>query len=147
MELRFQVQTKIARPVGDVFDAVYNPKKLTGYFATGGSTGPLDEGATVTWKWHDHPDISEDVTVTQVIENELIQLEWQASEGGYNTVVMMQCERLDARTTMVKISESGWRETPRSLENSYGNCEGWTEMLCCLKAFVEHGINLRENYY
>ena len=47
MELRFTVQIKIQKPVNEVFDAVYNPKKLSGYFTTGGSDGPLDPGKTV----------------------------------------------------------------------------------------------------
>ena len=41
MELRFQVYGKIRKPVAEVFDAVANPKKLSGYFTTGGSSGPL----------------------------------------------------------------------------------------------------------
>jgi uncharacterized protein YndB with AHSA1/START domain len=49
MELRFQVYGKIAKPVAEVFDAVYNPSKLSGYFTTGGASAPLVEGSTVTW--------------------------------------------------------------------------------------------------
>ncbi len=44
MELKFSVQAKIKNPVEEVFDAVYNPKKLSKYFTTGGANGPLDEG-------------------------------------------------------------------------------------------------------
>lgn len=61
--------------------------------------------------------------------NQLIVFEWGASGD---------------RSTLVTIAESGWRETQTGLESSYGNCEGWTQMACCLKAYVEHGINLRE---
>jgi len=53
MDLKFAVQTKIQKPVGEVFDAVHNPKKLSGYFTTGGSDGPLDQGKTVLWKFND----------------------------------------------------------------------------------------------
>ena len=44
---------------------------------------------------------------------------------------------------MVRISESGWRETPAGLKASYDNCGGWMHMALCLKAYLEHGINLR----
>lgn len=27
---------------------------------------------------------------------------------------------------------------------SYGNCMGWSQMLDAMKAWLEHGINLRE---
>ena len=55
MELRFQVYGKIAKPVAEVFDAVYNPSKLSGYFTTGGASAPLVEGSTVTWDFADFP--------------------------------------------------------------------------------------------
>ena len=54
MDLKFTVQTKIQKPVREVFDAVYNPKKLSKYFTTGGADGPLDEGKTVIWSFNDN---------------------------------------------------------------------------------------------
>ena len=41
----------------------------------------------------------------------------------------------------------GWRDTPKGQKSSYGNCFGWTQMLCCLKAWVEHRINLRQGFF
>ena len=54
---------------------------------------------------------------------------------------------LEDGRTLVSISEEGWRETPKGLEASYGNCEGWTGMLAALRIWLEHGINFREGYY
>ncbi len=31
--------------------------------------------------------------------------------------------------------------------NSYGNCMGWSQMLLCMKVFVEQGTNLRAFLY
>lgn len=36
---------------------------------------------------------------------------------------------------------------PDGARNAFGNCEGWTGMLAALKAWVEHGINLRDGFY
>jgi len=44
---------------------------------------------------------------------------------------------------MVQISESGWHSTPEDIKSSYGNAGGWMHMMCCLKAYLEYGINLR----
>ena len=143
MELKFQVQAKIKKPVEEVFDAVYNPKKLSGYFTTAGASGPLDEGETVTWDFADFPGPFP-VHIRRMIRNQKIILEWEAAEGGYNTRAEMSFEALDQSSTVVRISESGWKESQKALNDSYKNCEGWTQMLCCLKAYVEHGINLRE---
>jgi uncharacterized protein YndB with AHSA1/START domain len=55
----------------------------------------------------------------------------------------MKFKPLDDGATMVQISESGWRDTPKGIESSYSNCGGWMHMMCCMKAYVEHRINLR----
>jgi uncharacterized protein YndB with AHSA1/START domain len=146
MDLKFQVYAKVAKPIAEVFDAVYNPKKLSGYFTTGGSSGPLDEGTTVTWDFADFPGAFP-VHVSKVERNRLIELEWKAAEGDYNTQVRMEFESLGRDATIVRISESGWQKTQKGLESSYGNCMGWSQMLCCLKVFAEQGTNLRAFLY
>ncbi len=146
LELKFQVHAKIARPVAEVFDAVYNPKKLSGYFTTGGASGPLDEGTTVMWDFADFPGAFP-VHVRKVERNRFIELEWKAGDGDYNTKVRMEFESLNPNATLVRISESGWRKTPEGLANSYGNCMGWSQMLLCMKVFVEQGTNLRAFLY
>ena len=49
MSLKFEVYGKVAKPLATVFNAVVDPKELSSYFTTGGASGPLREGATVTW--------------------------------------------------------------------------------------------------
>lgn len=160
MELKFTVSTKIQKPVAEVFDGVYDPKKLSQYFTTGGSSGPLVEGTTVLWHFADFPgDVP--VRVKKVVPNERIEFEWDAGEGAedaaghkhvqsYGNVVcrveMTFASQPDG-STLVSITESGWPDTQKGLELSYGNCQGWTQMSCCLKAFLEYGINLRKGAY
>ena len=140
MEPKFQVQLKIRKPVAEVFDAVVNPARLTGYFLQT-SSGPLAQGATVSWKF---AEVEEpfDVVVSQVVENERITFDWP-SEGGGSTRVWMVFVGMDADNTMVQISEGGWPETPESSKASHGNAGGWMHMLACLKGYLEYGINLR----
>jgi uncharacterized protein YndB with AHSA1/START domain len=146
MELRFQVYGKIRKPVAEVFDAVVNPKKLSGYFTTGGSSGALVAGSTVTWDFADFPGAFP-VHVREVVPERLIVLQWQAADGDYDTTVRMEFEALDDRSTLIRISESGWKETQKGLDSSYGNCSGWMQMLCCLKVYAEQGKNLREFFF
>jgi len=61
----------------------------------------------------------------------------------YNTRVEMTFEPLDAGSTLARIAESGWRETQKGLDSSYNNCQGWMQMACCLKVYLETGTNLR----
>lgn len=159
MELKFKVAARIARPVADVFEAVANPAELSGYFTTGGAKGRLETGATVMWDFHDFPGAFP-VEVVEAVKDERIVLRWEANEGapsdgdaavtetaGYQTTVTMTFEALEDGRTLVSISEEGWRETPGGLKASYGNCQGWTQMLCAMKAYIEYGINLRQGMF
>jgi uncharacterized protein YndB with AHSA1/START domain len=160
MDLKFRVAARIARPVHEVFEAVADPDKLSHYFTTGGAKGRLEAGKTVTWDFHDFPGAFP-VQVIEVEPDRRIVLEWKANEGeppnvdggemksvDYNTTVTMTFTPLDHDTrTMVEIEEKGWRETEGALNASYGNCQGWAQMLAALKAWIEYGINLREGMY
>lgn len=151
MKLAFEVSARIACPVAEVFEAVVDPASLSRYFTTGGAEGRLETGAIVTWDFHDFPGAFP-VEVVEVVPNERIVLRWGASEGDrqmdYSTTVTMRFAALDDdRRTLVTIAEEGWRETEGGLKSSYGNCMGWSQMLCALKMWVEHGINLREGMY
>ena len=88
-------------------------------------------------------------------------LRWDANEGEapnlqgaefetapYKTTATMTFSPLDNGTrTLVEIAEEGWRQTEGALQASYGNCQGWSQMLCALKAWLEHGVNLREGAF
>jgi uncharacterized protein YndB with AHSA1/START domain len=140
MEPKFQVQLKIRKPAAEVFEAVVRPEKLSGYFVQAAS-GPLAEGATVKWRFAEVPG-EHDVVVREVVKDQRIVLEWPA-EGGGNTRVEMAFKPLDEQNTLVQISESGWRDDPAAIKASYGNAGGWMHMMCCLKGYLEYGINLR----
>jgi uncharacterized protein YndB with AHSA1/START domain len=151
MELKFTVAGRIARPVAEVFEAVVDPKQLSGYFTTGGAKGRLQPGAEVTWDFHDFPGAFP-VHVVEVDQDRRIVLRWGAAPdddpgGNYETTVTMTFEEFEPGRTRVTITEEGWRQSPAGLKSSYSNCEGWTGMLCALKAYLEHGINLRDGFY
>lgn len=147
MELRFEFQGKIKKPIAEVYDAVYDPKKLGVYFANGGTSGPLDEGKSVTWKFSEFPGVFP-VHVKKVIKNEKIVFEWENTKTTKALLTEIKFEALDEHSTLIKIKESGWnKENQESLDESYSHCKGWMQMLCCLKVYVEDGKNLREFFY
>ncbi|HYJ92521.1 MAG TPA: SRPBCC domain-containing protein [Pyrinomonadaceae bacterium] len=149
MEIKFQVQTKIQKPIEEVFEAVQNPDKLSGYFTNGGASAPLVEGTTVEWAFEDTPGEKMGpfpVKVKKVVPNELIVFEWEGAPGR-DTRVEMNFEKTGPSETLVRISESGWKENQEELNRSYSNCMGWSQMVSALKAYVEYGINLRKGAY
>ena len=91
--------------------------------------------------------------VVEVVPDEKIVLHWGAADGtpdqggSYDTTVTMTFAALEDGRTLVTIGESGWRDTVAAQKAAFGNCEGWTGMLCALKVYIEHGINLRDGFY
>lgn len=154
MELKFTVGGRISKPVSEVFEAVVNPDHLSQFFTTGGAKGRIESGAVVTWDFHDFPGAFP-VHVVEVEKDKRIMLRWDAAEksaepdtsGACRTTVEMTFEPLGIDRTLVRIAEYGWSPTPAGLKASYGNCEGWTGMLCAMKVWLEHGLNLRDRFY
>lgn len=158
MDINFRVAGRIDKPVEQVFEAVADPDQLSNYFTTGGAKGRMETGKTVMWDFHDFPGAFP-VEVIEVVPNEKIVLEWGAHEmesgkigakgveTDYKTAVTMLFKPTDDGRTLVEIVEEGWHETPGALRGSYANCEGWTGMLLALKAWLEHGVNLRQGLY
>ena len=148
MEPTYSVFIIVNRPRHDVFEAVADPKELSAYFTTGGASARLEQGQTVTWDFADFPGAFP-VEVTEVVPDEKIVFDWKANEAGtdYQLQVTVRFTEVEEGRTKVEVEEAGWHETDAARQASYGNCMGWSQMLCALKAWVEHGINLREGAY
>jgi uncharacterized protein YndB with AHSA1/START domain len=154
MKPRFTVSGRIAKPIGDVFEAVADPASLSHYFTTGGAKGRLETGTVVSWDFHDFPGAFP-VHVVEAVKDRHVLLRWGGDkeavlpdeEGEYRTLVTLAFEMLDDGRTLVQITEEGWSDTPEGIKASYANCEGWTGMLAALKVWLEHGVKLREGFY
>ena len=127
----YTVQTKIQRPVTEVFDAIVNENTICNYF-TDKTSGPLLEGQRIIWTWNTWGDFA--VIVKKIVENELIHLEldsqeWKKTDDrAYKVDVFLEMEPLDDGSTMLSISEQGWLTDEAGLKGSHDNCSGWTHM-------------------
>jgi uncharacterized protein YndB with AHSA1/START domain len=141
----YTVQTRILRPVAEVFEAIVSGDTLKRYFVNG-TSGDLVVGERVAWQWDDYGENT--VVVRKVVRNELIELaldskEWKKTHSeAYEVLVVFELEELEDGT-MLSISEQGWKTDADGLKGSHDNCGGWTHMAMCLKAHLEHGIDLR----
>lgn len=145
MKLSFEVWGRVRRPLGRVFKAVHRPEELSAYFTTAGASAPLDAGETVMWDFADFPGAFP-VRVKRTVKNKSILIAWDSAAGGRNDV-LFTFKAVTPRATEVRIRESGWPDTPKGRKASYDNCMGWSQMLAALKAWCEHGVNLREGFY
>jgi uncharacterized protein YndB with AHSA1/START domain len=147
MARNYTVQTKIERPVAEVFDAVVSSDKLCKYF-TDEASGNLAAGEEVRWRWQ-HYEFTLPVRVDRIVENERIELtldsaEWKkTADDAYPVKVVFEFKALEGGHTMLSISEEGWKTDADGLKASHDNCGGWTHMAMCLKAWIEHSIDLR----
>lgn len=149
MDLTFTVSARVNRPVEEVYEAVAAPETLSAYFTTGGARGRLETGGTVTWDFADFPGAFP-VEVVEATRPSRIVLRWESLPGaaeGDRTTVTFAFEALPDGRTAVGVTETGWLDGDAALKAAYGNCMGWSQMLCALKAWLEHGINLREGMY
>ncbi|WP_062305518.1 SRPBCC domain-containing protein [Demequina subtropica] len=147
-KLSFTVSGRIARPAAAVYEAIADPAQLSQYFATGGARGRLEPGGEVTWDFADHPGRFP-VTAVEADPPRRLVIAWDAIAGvADQTTVVFELEPVDAGArTLVTITESAWRNTPDGSQAAFRNCMGWTQMLDSLKAWIEHGIVLRDGYY
>lgn len=124
------------------------PDQLSQYFTTGGAKGRLETGATVTWDFADFPGAFP-VDVVEVTAPTRIVLEWGAVAEGppRRTTVTMEFAALPGDRTLVTIAEESWPDTDSGRAAAFANCEGWTGMLCALKAWIDHGVRLRDGFY
>ena len=149
-ELTFTVSGRVARPCAQVYEAVADPEQLSRYFTTGGARGRLEPGTDVSWDFQDFPGRFP-VTVVAAEPPRRLVISWggeATTVDAGTTTVTFELEPLDGDTrTLVTITESSWQPTAEGAARAFGNCEGWTGMLAALKAWLEHGINLREGFY
>lgn len=149
--LEFTVFGFVSKPPVEVYEAVADPEILSRYFTTGGAVGRAETGAVVRWDFADFPGAF-DVEVLEASAPERIVLRWagdpQATVDPAGTEVVFEFNAVDGGSrTEVRVTERSWKPTVAGAQGAFGNCMGWTGMLAAMKAWLEHGINLREGFY
>jgi uncharacterized protein YndB with AHSA1/START domain len=142
MLLAVNTELKIARPIHEVFEAIVEPGHMTQYFITHGE-GRMEAGHTVKWTWGDVPgEPSADVQVQTAVPDHLITFTWPS--GPVETLVEIHLHEVEDGRTVVRINETGWEKDDEGIARLAENTQGWVGFLCCLKAYLEYGINLRK---
>jgi len=138
-KIRAKVQLGISKPASEIFESIVDPEKMSKYFISG-STGKMESGKTLTWTWTDYEGEHE-VKVGKIEKDKVVSFEWSGS--GVNCVVVITIEEKGENKTLVKITESDWPADYKGANQCMGQVEGWTHFLCCMKTYLEYGINLR----
>lgn len=139
MNVEVNVDDRVLTAVSDVFSAIIDPAKMSHFFSSGGS-GRMKAGTTVEWEFAD-VGARLSVDVIEIEENRKIAFDWTAS--GVKARVTIVLKVVDPTTTLVAINEAGWPMDREGVQRALGQTQGWTDFLCCMKAYLQHGINLR----
>lgn len=130
----------IRKPVKEVFEAFINPDITTKFWYTH-STGRLEEGATIEWKW-DMYNLVVPVTVVEIVENQKILIEW--GEGIQKSTVLWEFHSVNNNLTFLTIKNYDFQWSNDELLNQIkDSTKGFTFVLSGLKAWLEHKIQLR----
>jgi uncharacterized protein YndB with AHSA1/START domain len=140
--LSIKCRIQIARPAHEVFTALISPEHLSNYFLESASA-PLGAGQTVMWKW---PEFAEQapIRVHEVTPDERVSFSWDI--GDRQTRVEFSLKPAPGGT-VVTATESSMPQDEQGIAWLAGNSEGWANFLASLKAWLEHGVNLRKGAF
>lgn len=131
-----ETQMLIRKPANQVFDAFIDPEQTRNFWFTKASSR-LEKGKTITWHWEMY-NVSAEVFVREIINNELIVIEW----GAPKTTVEFYFRPV-GESTYVVIRNYGFSESDDELIATIKDATGgFTTVLDGLKAYLEHNINL-----
>jgi uncharacterized protein YndB with AHSA1/START domain len=129
----------IRRPVAEVFEAFIDPA-ITSRFWFTKSSGRLEPGKHIQWDWEMYH-VSIQVRVKEIERDKRILIEW--SDDGPATTVEWIFTALADNTTFVSITNSGFVGDGDELaKQAIDSTEGFTFVLCGLKALLEYNIIL-----
>jgi uncharacterized protein YndB with AHSA1/START domain len=132
------VEERIARSPADVYDAIVDPAKMSQYFISK-SSGRMELEKRLEWEWSD-VGAKLTVDVAQLEPNTKIGLGWSASGLPTKVTLMMSP---DGNGTKLVATEAPFALTEDGVARAMQQTQGWTSFCCCLKAYLEHGIDLR----
>ena len=142
MRLPVTVNSEIKKPINTVFEAVCKASKMTRYFISE-SSGDIEAGKTLDWTFSDVGEngITFPVKIETVLQNEFIEFFW--GPAGNELRVNIKFEAIDNYKSRISIQEFDFGLTEEGIKSMMGQTQGWTDFICCLKAYLYTGVNLR----
>ena len=139
-DLKIETELEIYRSPQVIYEAIVDPASMSHYFISSG-TGRLDAGEHVRWKWDDQGGVELTITPGDLKPHERVSFLWGAT--GSETHVTIELEPIGDEHTKVKVCDAGVPRGEEGQQKCLDQMRGWVHMLCCLKAYLEFGVNLR----
>ncbi|MGV3523838.1 MAG: SRPBCC domain-containing protein [Candidatus Sericytochromatia bacterium] len=135
----FQIRETLHKPIAEVYQALTDPAQLSRYFAQS-AHGEAQVGHEMVWKLGDYETLT--FRVEQAEPPHRLALSWQAGELDYPLQLVFELVEQNGITTL-SITETGWQHDAFSQHSSYKHCQAWQRLALSLKAWLQHGIDLR----
>ncbi|MGS2778733.1 SRPBCC family protein [Robertmurraya sp. GLU-23] len=138
MNTQITTKFKILTSANEVFEAIVDPKKIGNYWFSS-SSERWEQGKKITLRYDEY-EAEGVIKVVEIVEGKKIVYSWGEEHGEESTVTIVLKE-LNQSTTLIEITESGFKEDdPDLVAKLLGKKEGWVYMLSCLKAYLENGV-------
>jgi len=135
-----KTQMLIRKPVAEVFEAFVDPA-ITSRFWFSKSSGRLETGKRVRWDWEMYG-VSTSVEVKAIEDHKRILIEWNGPEKPNSVEWTFDPKGVDR--TFVTVKNWGFHgEADAVLAEALDSMGGFSLVLAALKAFLEHGIDLK----
>lgn len=146
MEFDLIIETKIQiqQPVSKVFEAIINPHIMKNYFISKGSD-TMAENKQIIWNFPEF-DLDFPIQVLKIVPEKYIFFTWQDQQNK-PLQVKIYLAQICTTDTIVKVTEQGRKNDDDGIKWLKDNTEGWANFLACLKAWLDHGINLRKGAF
>ena len=142
--VRDQLETSILvrADVQRVFDALTSARELDAWF-TNGAEVDLRPGGRVVFRWKDwgpdHYDGEDGGPILDVQRPELFVFQWHPAGPECAPAVRIELRSV-AEGTVVRLTDSGYPDTPEGRRKQLECASGWGEALALCKFHVEHGV-------
>lgn len=126
-------------PLKTVWEAATEARHLNRFFTSGARGNISPDLDPVHWQWG--KTLSAEIEVVSCEPYKFFEFRWTAPGQREPTRVRIEFSRANRRT-IVRVYEAGWKST--EVDGALDHCGGWSEWLYGLKAYVQHGIDLRK---
>ena len=142
-KLTAKASIQIQQDAQKVFTAIVSAQGMSNYFIAS-ATGDLEKNRIVEWKFPEFDEVFP-VEGKEIKPNEYISFDW--SGGEVNKLVEIFLNEQPDGSTVVKVVEHEMDKTDEGIKQMMQQTEGWANFLACLKAYLDHGINLRKGAF
>lgn len=142
-KLAIVTKLRMLKPPDVVYEAIVNPRKMSGYFIAK-SSDRMETGKKVIWNFPEF-DMDVPIQVDKSEKNKYISYYWDVNQKKHLVEILLEADEKEA--TIVTVTEKEEDNNEAGIQWLKGNTEGWANFLACLKAYLEYGINLRKGAF